>query len=105
MDPPPDLAIEIEITRSALDRLGVYGSLRVPEIWRLDGKKVRILLRERDGRYRETQRSKALPWISIDELERFVNEEIGNDTLWAKTFRRWVRETVVPRFRAEHGVE
>ena len=29
-DPPPDLAIEIEITRSALDRLGVYGSSVFP---------------------------------------------------------------------------
>ena len=28
IDPPPDLAIEIELTRSALDRIGIYGALQ-----------------------------------------------------------------------------
>jgi Uma2 family endonuclease len=28
-DPPPDLAIEVEITRSALDKLGIYAALGV----------------------------------------------------------------------------
>jgi Uma2 family endonuclease len=105
VDPPPDLAIEIEITRSALDRLGIYGALRVPEIWRFDGKKLRILLLGGDGQYHATKQSKALPWISIDELERFAAEEFDHDTLWAKAFRQWVQETVVPRFRAERGGE
>ena len=36
-DPPPDLAIEIEITRNVLDRLGIYAALGVPEVWRFDG--------------------------------------------------------------------
>ena len=31
-DPPPDLVIEIEISRSALDRMGIYAALRVPEV-------------------------------------------------------------------------
>ena len=30
VDPPPDLAIEIEITRSALNRLGIYGRWESP---------------------------------------------------------------------------
>ncbi len=34
-DPPPDLAMEIEISMSVLDRLGIYAALRVPEIWRV----------------------------------------------------------------------
>src|SRR5262245_37165437 len=33
-DPPPDLALEIEISRSALDRMSIYAALRVPEVWR-----------------------------------------------------------------------
>ena len=33
VDPPPDLAIEVEITRSCLDRLGIYAALRIPEVW------------------------------------------------------------------------
>ncbi|MGC8638988.1 MAG: Uma2 family endonuclease [Isosphaeraceae bacterium] len=105
VDPPPDLATEIETTRSALDRLGVYGALRVPEIWRFDGRRLRILVLQGDGTYREVRQSPTLPWISIEELEHFIHLEPASDTLWAKTFRKWVRETVLPRFRAERGGE
>ena len=41
-DPPPDLAIEAEISRSVLSRLGIYARLGVPEVWRTDGQIVRI---------------------------------------------------------------
>ncbi|HEY9701826.1 MAG TPA: Uma2 family endonuclease, partial [Allocoleopsis sp.] len=32
-DPPPDLVIEIDITSSSENRLSVYASLNIPEIW------------------------------------------------------------------------
>jgi Uma2 family endonuclease len=105
VDPPPDLAIEIEITRSALNRLGIYGALRVPEIWRFDGKILRILFRQDDGTYREIPQSEALPWISIDEIRRFAGEEIRDDSQRARAFRRWVQEVIVPRARGERGGE
>jgi Uma2 family endonuclease len=98
IDPPPDLAIEIEITRSVLDRLGVYGALGVPEIWRFDGQTLRILDRQPDGSYREIQTSEALPWISAEEIAFHVrSNETRDDTRWARAFRSWVRETIVPR--------
>jgi hypothetical protein len=28
--------MEIEVTRSSLDRLAIYAALRVPEVWRYD---------------------------------------------------------------------
>jgi Uma2 family endonuclease len=42
-DPPPDLVIEVEVSRSVLDRLGIYAALGVPEVWRHDGETVRVL--------------------------------------------------------------
>jgi len=105
VDPPPDLAIEIEITQSVLNRLGIYGALGVPEIWRFDGKRLRILLRQDDGAYRETEQSEALPWISREELGHFVVEGSGTDTQWTKAFRRWVRETIVPEVEKRSGGE
>jgi Uma2 family endonuclease len=30
-DPPPDLAIEVDVTHSSMDRLDIYAGLRVPE--------------------------------------------------------------------------
>ena len=41
IDPPPDLVLEIEISRSAQDRMGIYAALRVPEVWRFDGETLR----------------------------------------------------------------
>src|SRR6185312_2381520 len=32
VDPPPDLVVEVDISRSVLDRLAIYAALAVPEI-------------------------------------------------------------------------
>ncbi len=32
--PPPDLAIEVEVSRSVIPRIGIYRAMKVPEIWR-----------------------------------------------------------------------
>jgi Uma2 family endonuclease len=37
VDPPPDLAIEVDLTSSSLNRMDIYAALQVPEVWRLDG--------------------------------------------------------------------
>jgi len=59
-----------------------------------------VLLRQDDGTYRESAEGEALPWIWIEEIRQFVVEEDHrDDTQWAKAFRRWVRETIVPRAR------
>jgi Uma2 family endonuclease len=34
VDPPPDLVIEVDITRSSLDKFPIYAALGVPEVWR-----------------------------------------------------------------------
>ena len=51
IDPPPDLAIEIDITSSSLDRQGIYAALGVPEIWRFDGESLRVYQLQPDGTY------------------------------------------------------
>ena len=34
VDPPPDLAIEIDLTHRSINRMSIYARLRVPEVWR-----------------------------------------------------------------------
>jgi Uma2 family endonuclease len=41
VDPPPDLAQEIEITRSFVSRLRICEALRIPEVWRFNGETLR----------------------------------------------------------------
>src|SRR5436190_13235061 len=40
--PPPDLAVEIDVTNSSLKKLSIYAALSVPEVWRHDGRTVRV---------------------------------------------------------------
>jgi Uma2 family endonuclease len=35
-DPPPDLVLEVDVSRSSLNRLGIYAALKVAEVWMLE---------------------------------------------------------------------
>lgn len=61
--PPPDLVIEIDITSSSINRLGIYIALGVPEIWRYDNGRL-VILRLEDGEYKECNRSPSLPLLT-----------------------------------------
>ncbi len=41
-DPPPDLVLEVEYSRSAIDKLKVYAAMGVPEFWRYDSSVLRV---------------------------------------------------------------
>jgi Uma2 family endonuclease len=91
-DPPPDLAIEVEISRSTMNRLRLYASLGVPELWRWDGEQLRVNLLGEDGEYRESDRSQAFPFLPVAELVRFLTMRDVSDTGVVRAFRKWVRE-------------
>jgi Uma2 family endonuclease len=93
IDPPPDLAIEVEVTRSALNRSGVYAALGVPEVWRYDGETLHILRRNAAGKYVEVKRSPHFPHLDPIELLGFLNRRDGiSETELVRSFRIWVRE-------------
>lgn len=101
IDPPPDLVIEIEITRSALDRLGIYAALGISEVWRWSGKKLKVLHLQADRTYAPSETSLAFPFLSLDEIARWaLSEAPEGETRWARGFRVWVRETLLPRYQA-----
>jgi Uma2 family endonuclease len=91
-DPPPDLALETEITRSVLDRLGILAALRVPEVWRWNGETLRVLLLSTEGKYVESEQSKAFPFLPIAELAKFLTQTELSETQMIRKFRAWVRE-------------
>ncbi len=41
-DPPPDLVLEVEYSRSAIDKLALYASMEIPECWRFNGSILRV---------------------------------------------------------------
>jgi Uma2 family endonuclease len=60
-DPPPDLAIEVDITHSSVDRLSIYADLGVPEVWRYDGQQLVCYGRTAEGIYQPREHSLAFP--------------------------------------------
>lgn len=101
VDPPPDLAIEIDITSSSVNRERIYAALGIPEIWRFDGETLRIFRLRPDGAYELTEVSPSFPFLPIKEFEEFIDPRPGEDqTSWSKRFRAWVRERVLPLYQA-----
>lgn len=70
-DPPPDLVIEIDITSSSINRMELYASLGVPELWRYDG--ARLIFYQLEGQeYVEREVSPHFPFLSPTEIMGFV---------------------------------
>lgn len=92
-DPPPDLAIESEVSRTSLDRLPIYSSLGVPELWRIRDDHVRGYRLAEDGEYHTIESSLAFSWLRVEELSRFIarRKETGGLSI-IRAFRAWVRE-------------
>jgi Uma2 family endonuclease len=90
VDPPPDLAIEVDISRSSLDRFGIYAAIGVPEIWRLEEGQVRAYTLEGE-QYMAQSRSPSFPFLPLAEVSRILGQRNETDeTTWIRSFRRWV---------------
>ena len=75
-DPPPDLALEIDMTSKSLNRQVIYARLGVPEIWRYDEGILTIYHLE-NGEYIESEKSLAFPDFPIKEIPAFVKENLN----------------------------
>ena len=93
--PPPDLAVEVDITSSSLNRFSIYAALKVPEVWRYSGRSLTIYVLQL-GDYTESDRSIALPLLKAKDVGRFLEPQltVGENTLM-KQFRQWVRSQQV----------
>ncbi|MEQ8752004.1 MAG: Uma2 family endonuclease [Coleofasciculus sp. G1-WW12-02] len=93
-DPPPDLAIEIDITSSSVNKFEIYSALGVPELWRYNGQVLRFYQRV-EGQYIEYESSLAFPLVSVSEMSRFIQQSktMGEIAL-LKVFRVWVRDNL-----------
>jgi Uma2 family endonuclease len=91
-DPPPDLCVEAEVSRTLLERLPIYAAFKIPEVWRYNGQKLIVLLLQLDGSYQESSVSRALPSLPLAELPRFLTlaESLSFATI-SRQFRGWIR--------------
>ncbi len=72
-DGVPDIAIEVTVTASLVDKLAVYAGLGVPEVWEWRPSTGAIaVLRLVGDDYQPRHRSEVLPELDVAELSRFV---------------------------------
>ncbi len=100
VQPPPDLAIEVEVSHSADEAIDAWGRLGVLEVWRFQPKSSQLtfLIRTEDGSYSQADRSLAFPALSSAAVLERLNRasELGADR-WNVELEAWVREVVGPR--------
>jgi Uma2 family endonuclease len=51
IDPPPDLAVEVDVSSSSAGRMPLYAVIRVPEVWRWKDEAIQIYKLTPKGRY------------------------------------------------------
>jgi len=99
--PPPDLAIEVEVTHPADQAIATYARIGVPEVWRYQARRrtLAFLVLGEDGAYRPAARSRNLPFLTpedvLDQLR--LAEEIRVFSRWYAQLTEWVRVTLLPR--------
>ncbi|MBD2439614.1 Uma2 family endonuclease [Nostoc sp. FACHB-110] len=91
IDPPPDLAIEIDITSRT--RFNNYEVLGVRELWRWRGNKLEINVLI-DGKYVTTNNSLTFPNLPIAQLipEYLQRSKTEGRNATMKAFRAWIKE-------------
>lgn len=91
-DPPPDLAIEVDITSRSIKREPIYAGIGIPELWRFEGDKLTVLGLRPDGSYEPIVHSKAFPFLPMATFEQFVLRLGTEDQIPVlEEFRDWVR--------------
>ncbi len=75
-DPPPDLAIEVEVSHAADLAIQAWGRMRVPEVWRFDNEHFSCSFWKRrdDGSYEPINRSMCLPMLEPDDIVALLQQ-------------------------------
>jgi Uma2 family endonuclease len=91
IDPPPDLVIEIDITRTSIDKFVILAQVGVPEVWRYNGNALSIFRLQREA-YIEQEESMVLRGITAADISRFLNQSLTLERLaWLRHVRAWIR--------------
>lgn len=90
-DPPPDLVLEVEYSKSKIDKLRLYASMGIPEFWRYNGSVLRVYKLEL-GQYIESNSSPTFATVAVTEIPKFITEsrKVGEITC-TRNFRNWIR--------------
>lgn len=95
-DPPPDLAIEIDLTSDSEIKKNSYAAIGVPELWIYDGRSLKFYILQ-DRQYMTTEKSQIFPNLPIIEvIPQYVTQsKVEGRNVAIKAFRRWIAEHLI----------
>ena len=90
-DPPPDLALEIDITSRT--HPSIYAALKVTELWRFEKGKLQINLLQ-NGSYVVSEQSKIFPKLPLAKVipQYLEQSKTAGRNAAIRGFRLWVKE-------------
>lgn len=91
-DPPPDLALEIDMTHKSLNRFPIYARLGIPEIWCYDSGELKIYQLQQET-YREVQTSSVFPMLRVQEIPTIIEQyRLDGKLAVRRAIRNWARQ-------------
>lgn len=102
VDPVPDLILEVELSRSSLNKFEIYAELGIPEVWRYISRPGETFLKGQffihyleQGEYREDDRGLAFPFLPVGRILQFIDQgdAIGLPTA-LRDLRRWAEDVI-----------
>ncbi len=89
--PPPDLAIEVDISHESSGKLRIHAGLGVRELWIFDGQTMNFHQLS-EGRYITIQNSSLFPFLTPDVLPAFLDQGLNEGVIaMRRAFRDWVK--------------
>jgi hypothetical protein len=83
--------IEVEITRSSIDKMQIFRAVRIREVWRYDGLRLRFFVLEGEE-YAEQDASSALAGLTSAIASRFLEDaKLEPRTIWSRKVREWAK--------------
>jgi Uma2 family endonuclease len=99
--PPPDLVIEVEISRSSLDRMDIYARLGVPEVWRHDGEVLHFEALNKKGSYEARGKSRSFPALRVTDANAALAGAVGiSHSQQLRYFRDWIQGQVSKNWKS-----
>jgi len=99
-DPPPDLAIEVEVSHSADEAMEAWGRAGVPEVWRFEAatSTCSFWKRRQDGSYEKTPLSASIPELTGEDVAELVGQaqDLGMAP-WLAQLPHWVDRVIRAR--------
>jgi Uma2 family endonuclease len=99
--PCPDLVVEVALTKSSLEKLPIYATLGIPEVWRyittagekvLEGKL--LIYQLQDGEYQQTTTSQRFPKVTGDRITLFLEHSDSMSLATAlRVLRDWAKRS------------